>query len=467
MAGYQYDVAVLGGGPGGYVAAIRAAQYGKKVALIEKSFLGGTCLNVGCIPTKVLLASAELLHSIKGARDFGITVEGVSFDFAKMLARKERVVKQLRSGVEFLMKKNAITVFNGAATLTGPHSIGVANAQQEVLSADAIILATGSVPSRPPIPGLDGTHVLTSDEILFWPEIPPTLTVIGGGAIGLEFAYFFNTLGSKVTVLEGLSHILPLEDEQIAAELAASLKKQGITLQADALVQEIADADGKKSVRYFVRGKEEQEGLRQIASDVVLVATGRWPYSTDCGFEAQGIQLERRAVKVDASLYTGVEKIYAIGDVIGGALLAHKASAEALVAVENIVGQPQLMEYHAIPTALYTAPEVAGVGLHEAAARAAGLQVSVGAFPFRILGKALAINQREGMVKVVVDKATGVLIGAQAVGPHVTDFIAEAVVAVRNRLTAEQFAHSIHPHPTLSEAFHEATEAALGHPLNM
>ena len=467
MASYDYDVAILGSGPGGYVAAIKAAQQGLKTALIEKSWLGGTCLNVGCVPTKALLASADLLRSIRGARDFGLSVEGVGFELSKMMARKERIVKQLRSGVEFLMKKNAITVYNGAGALSGPHALGIAAAAgAQEITAGAIILASGSVPARPPIPGLDGSGVVTSDDILFLQEVPATLAVIGGGAIGLEFAYLYNALGAKVTVLEALPHILPQEDEQIAGELATALKRQGIALQADAMVQEVADEGGRKVVRYVVRGKEEQ-GAQAVAADLVLLATGRWPYTAGCGYAEQGITIERRAVKVDEYLHTGVADIYAIGDLIGGMLLAHKASAEAAVAVENIRGARHAMDYRAIPTALYTHPEVAGVGLHEAAARAAGYEVTLGAFPFRVLGKALAANEREGMVKLVVNKADGVVLGAQAVGAHVTDMIAGAAMAVQNRLTAEQYEATIHPHPTLSEAFHEAAEVALGHPLHM
>lgn len=466
MATYQHDVAILGGGPGGYVAAIKAAQHGQRVALVEKAFLGGTCLNIGCIPTKALLSSAEVLKKIKGARDFGITVEGVSFDFGKIMARKERVVKQLRSGVEFLMKKNAITVYNAAGTLTGAHTIGLADHAMEEISARTLILASGSVPSRPPIPGLDGRNVVTSDEILFWPDVPASLTVIGGGAIGLEFAYFFSVLGTKVTVLEGLPHILPFEDEQIAAELTTALKKQGIAVQADALVSGIGDADGQKTVSYQVRGKEDQ-GVQSVSSEVVLLATGRWPFTQGCGYEGAGIRLERRAVVVDEYLHTGVADIYAIGDVIGGALLAHKASAEGAVAVDNLTGHRRPMEYHALPTALYCCPEVASVGLSEAAANEAGIDVAVGVFPFRAIGKATAIGERDGMVKMVLNKATGVVIGCQSIGPHVTDMIASVTMAVQNRLTAEAYARSIHPHPTLSEAYHEAIEAALGHPVHM
>ena len=463
---YQYEVAILGSGPGGYVAAIKAAQQGLKVALVEKGNMGGTCLNVGCIPTKALLASAEMWRAIKGARDFGISVENAAFDYAKMLARKERVVKQLRGGVEFLMKKNNVTVLTGAGTLTGPHSIGIAGAAVDEITADALILASGSVPARPPIPGLDGANVLTSDEILFWPQIPTSLAVIGGGAIGLEFAFFFNALGTKVTVLEALPHILPPEDGQVAAELAASFKRQGITTQADALVTEIADEQGKKVVRYLIRGKEDL-GPQELAVELVLAATGRWPFTAGCGYEAQGIPMDRRAVKVDAYCYTGIEHIYAIGDVIGGMLLAHKASAEAAVAVDNITGHRRAMDSRAIPTALYTSPEVASVGLHEAAAIEQGLDVSVGSFPFRALGKAVAIGEREGFAKMVVNKADGAIIGVQAIGPHVTDMIAQATLAVQHRLTADELANTIHPHPTLSEVFHEAIEVTLGHPIHI
>lgn len=466
MTDNRYDVAILGSGPGGYVAAIKAAQQGLKTALIEKTFLGGTCLNIGCIPTKALLAATDMLRDMKNAREFGISAEGVSFDFAKMQARKERVVKQLRGGVEFLMKKNQITVFNAYGTLTGPHSIGLSSAEAEEIAAEHIILATGSVPSRPPIPGLEGRNVVTSDELLGWPEVPASLAIIGGGAIGLEFAFLFNVLGTKVTVLEGLPHILPLEDEQIAAELAGSLKRQGITIQADALVQGISDQDGQKMVSYQLRGQGDQ-GVYQLTAEVVLVATGRWPNSDNCGYQEQGIRLERRAVQVDEHLHTGVANIYAIGDVIGGMLLAHKASMEAAVAIDNISGHARAVDYRAIPTALYSTPEVAGVGLHEAAARAAGLEVAVGVFPFRALGKALAIGEREGLAKVVINKADNTLVGAQAVGAHVTDLIAEMTLAVQNRLTAEQFAHTVHPHPTLSEVFYEAVEVALGHPVHI
>jgi len=464
---YQYDVAILGSGPGGYVAAIKAAQHGLKVALVEKQYLGGTCLNVGCIPTKALIACAEELRAVKSARDFGITVENVSFDYAKMLARKDRVVKQLRGGVEYLMKKNEVTVYHGAGTLTGPHSIGITGAEQQEITAEYLILASGSAPSRPPIPGLDGARVVTSNNLLDWPEVPESMAIIGGGAIGLEFAFYFNSLGAKVTVVEALPHILPLEDEQISDELATSLRRQGIDIHPNARVTAIGDDNGRKTVTFFTPGQNGNECENRATVNLVLVAAGRWPFTEGCGYESAGIQLERRAVKVDEYLYTGVEHIYAIGDVVGGMLLAHKASYEAAVAVDNITGRRRAAEYHAVPTGVYTDPEVASVGMTEEAAKKAGLEVLTGAFPIRVLGRAVACGVREGMVKVVIDKTDSIVLGTQTIGSHATDLITEATFAVQNRLTAEQFMRTIHPHPTLSEAFHEAVEVALGHPVHI
>ncbi len=462
MSNEKFDVAILGGGPGGYVAAIKAAQHGLKTALIEKGFLGGTCLNVGCIPTKALLASAEVYREAQHAADFGVKCEGVSYDFTKIMSRKERVVKQLRGGVELLMKKHCITVYSGAGQLIDANTLGVAVDGGMEVKADSIILATGSVPACPPIPGCGGANVINSDQILSWPDVPKSLTVIGGGAVGLEFAYFFNTLGTKVTLLEALPQILPAEDTQIAAELTSALKRQRINIFTGACVQEIADADGGKVTRFSYNDEN-----KEVASEVVLIATGRWPFSTGAGLVEQGIEFAGRAVKVDEYLHTGVGEIYAIGDLIGGMQLAHKASMEATVAVNNILGKNIKVDRHAIPTAMYADPGVASVGMTEANAVAAGITVKVGSFPFRALGKSQAIGAREGFAKVVINAETDVVIGAQAIGHGVTDLIADATVAVQHNLTAAQWEQVIHPHPTLSEVFQEALEVAQGHALHI
>jgi dihydrolipoamide dehydrogenase len=463
MSNFKYDVIVLGGGPGGYVAAIKSSQKGLKTALIEKSFIGGTCLNIGCIPTKALLSSAEAWASIRSMRDFGITIEGASFDFTKIMSRKDRVVKQLRGGVEFLMKKNAIDVYNGTGKLSGANSITVND--EEELTSEYIIIATGSEPSRPPIPGLNGVNVATSNEMLKLEKLPESMIVIGGGAIGIEFAYLCNTLGTKVTLLEGLEHILPQEDEQIAAELTAALKKKGIDVIANAMVKEIADAPEGKSVSFNIKGEEDNNQIK--TAELVLVATGRTPVTENCGFAENGITIERRAIKVDANMYTGVAGIYAIGDVTGGMLLAHKASAEAAVAVENIAGIKTEMSYRAIPTALYSHPQVASVGMTEATALAAGIDAKSAVFPFRAIGKAIAIGEREGNVKIVIDNADNKLLGCQAIGPHVTDMITGITLAIENGMTVNEYAKSVHAHPTLSEIFHEASEAVMGHPVHI
>lgn len=462
MSKYRYDVIVLGGGPGGYVAAIKSSQKGLKTALVEKSFIGGTCLNIGCIPTKALLSSAEAWASIRTMRDFGISIEGASFDFSKIMNRKDRVVKQLRGGVEFLMKKNAIDVYNGTGKLTGTNSITV---NDEELTSDYIILATGSEPSKPPIPGLNGINVATSNEMLKLEKLPESMIVIGGGAIGIEFAYLCNTLGTKVTLLEGLEHILPQEDEQIAAELTASLKKKGIDVIANAMVKEISDVPEGKAVTFSIKGEPDNNFVN--TAELVLVATGRTPITENCGFIENGISIEKRAVKVNANMYTGVAGIYAIGDVTGGMLLAHKASAEAAVAVDNIVGLKTEMSYRAIPTALYSHPQVASVGMTESAALALGINAKSAVFPFRAIGKAIAIGEREGNVKIVIDNADNRLIGCQAIGPHVTDMITGVTLAIEYGMTVEEYAKSVHAHPTLSEIFHEAAEAVMGHPVHI
>ena len=456
----QADIAILGSGPGGYVAAIHAAQSGARIALIESCELGGTCLNRGCIPSKALLRCAEIAMVMDSAKDYGFSVADAKIDLAAIIKRKDRVVKQLRSGVEFLMKKNNITVVAGRGCLTSPTKIAVAGPDgMSEVEANRIIIATGSVPSRPPIRGADHPSVITSDEMLDLETAPERLVVIGAGAVGLELAHAFRWFGSKVTVVEMLEEIIPLEDREIAGELRRALKKQKIDIFTSATVTEIAHdgPDGPLAVKF-----EHDQEDKAVAADVVLMAVGRSPAAQEIGLEEIGIEMEGRFIKVDDHLRTNLEGVYAIGDVIGGMLLAHKASAEGKVAVDNCLGGDRRMSYRAVPNALYTNPEVASVGLSEEAAAAAGHNISVGRFPYRASGKALAYGEREGLAKIVVDKRHGALLGVSIFGVHATDLIAEATLAIEHQMTAAELAETIHAHPTLSEVVMEAAEDSLG-----
>ena len=452
---YDYDLVVLGSGPGGYVAAAEGSKHGLKTAIVEKQYFGGTCLNVGCIPTKALIASVEQLLSFKKNREFGILCDGSpTFDFDKIMTRKGKIVKQLGSGVEMLLKNSNVDIFNGVGELKGANTIKiVAEDGVKEITADAIILATGSVPSMPPIKGIDGKNVINSDHLLSIEKAPSSLTIIGGGAIGTEFAYIFNALGTKVTILECLPHILPQEDEDIAESLTASYKKVGIKVFANSAVSEIADDDEEKLVRYTLDGEE-----KELRSEYVLIATGRAPKVDSMGFSECGLTIERRAVKVDEYLYTGVAKIYGIGDCIGGMLLAHKASAEAVVAVKNILGKKIKADYRAIPRVVYCHPEVATVGLTKAQAEEMGYEVMVASKPFMGVPRAMIMGDRDGFFKLIADKKNGNILGAFAIGPHVTEMITEMTLAIQNNLTVEDILSTIHPHPSLSEIFHETAE---------
>jgi len=452
---YDYDLVVLGSGPGGYVAAAEGSKHGLKTAIVEKKHFGGTCLNVGCIPTKALIASVEQLLSFKKNREFGILCEGSpTFDFDKIMARKGKIVKQLGSGVEMLLKNSNVDIFNGVGELKDANTIKIVteDGTQEI-TADAIILATGSVPSMPPIKGIDGKNVINSDHLLSIEKVPASLTIIGGGAIGTEFAYIFNALGTKVTILECLPHILPQEDEDIAESLTSSYKKVGIKVFANSAVSEIADDGEEKLVRYTLDGEE-----KELRSEYVLIATGRAPKIDGMGFAECGLTIERRAVKVDEYLYTGVAKIYGIGDCVGGMLLAHKASAEAIVAVKNILGEKIKADYRAIPRVVYCHPEVATVGLTRAQAEEMGYEVAVASKPFMGVPRAMIMSDRDGFFKLIADKKSGAVLGAFAIGPHVTEMITEMTLAIQKNLTVEDILNTIHPHPSLSEIFHEAAE---------
>ncbi|MGQ9523585.1 MAG: dihydrolipoyl dehydrogenase [Armatimonadota bacterium] len=443
---------VIGGGPGGYVAAIRAAQLGAKTVLVERNKLGGTCLNVGCIPTKALLHCVEVLNEAKNAAEFGVHAEIVKPDLPRMMKRKDDIVKQLVTGVGFLMKKHNIEVVDAEGRLLRDR---VVQAGDRTIRAANVILALGSVVARISIPGLD--EYLTSTEALELTEVPESLAVIGAGAVGIEFAYMYHKLGAKVTVIEMMPQILPGLDEEVVSHLDRSLRKSGLRIYTSATVKEAQRTDSGWELTV-----ETEKGDQKVEAEKVLMAVGRVPATDGAGLEELGIKLNRRAIVVDDHMQTSVPGVYAVGDVVGGLQLAHKAFEEGKVAAENCCGLDVKMDHRFIPGAVYTNPEIATVGMTEAQAKEAGYDVRVGRFPFRPLGKAIAIGSREGMVKVVADARYGEVLGVHMVGPHVTDMISEAVVAMQSEATVEEIGRAVHPHPTLSEALMEAALDAMG-----
>ena len=455
----MHKVAIIGGGPGGYMAAIRAAQLGLEPILFEKEAgLGGTCLHRGCIPTKALVEAANRYQELEQAGDFGLVIEGaVSVDWAKVQNRKNTVVKRMTMGLDGLMKAQGVTVEHGLAELAGAHTVLCGGREYE---AENIILAAGSEAAVPKVFSADGERILTSDHMLNCTEIPSSLIVVGAGAVGMEFAALFARLGSRVTVIEALERILPLEDEEVSAEVQRLARKIGLKIYTGSTIESVsADAGG-----VTVSGAGLPEGLR---ADKLLVAVGRRANTAALGLEKAGIAVERGRIVVDEYMRTSVPSIYAIGDLVPTPQLAHVASAEGILAAEHIAGlEPQPINYQAYPGATYCWPEVASVGLTESKAREAGHEVTAGKFPLAALGKANVIGAAEGFVKVVASAADKRILGVHMVGAHVTDMIAEAVVAVQNGLTLEQAARVIHPHPTLSEAVMEAVHAALGQPLS-
>jgi dihydrolipoyl dehydrogenase len=453
--GADYDVAVVGSGPGGYVAAIRAVQLGLKVAIVEKGHLGGTCLNVGCIPTKAMLASVEAMATAKKGKEFGFTAGDVQPDYDTMVRRRDKIVEQLRGGVGMLMRKNGIDVVNGLGKFRSPHEIEV-NGEGEArrITAANVIIATGSVPSRPPIPGIELEGVVNSDQLLELPTIPKTMAVIGAGAVGLEWGDIFNALGTKITVIEMMDRILPPADAEVSAELMRSLQKKGFDFLLGASVKGIERKNGGLAVRYVASGKPEEQS---VEAEVVLVATGRWAYTEGLGVETIGIELERRTIPVDEQLRTKAAGVYAIGDVTPVPQLAHVASKQGETAAEVIAGHKARMDYRFIPSCVYTHPEVAWVGLTQGEAEEAHGEIRIGKMPFRIMGRALAGGYRDGFVKVIAEPKYGEILGVHMVGAHVTDLIAEPTLGMTMEATVEEIFHAIHAHPTLPETFQEAT----------
>src|SRR6195256_2193962 len=457
MAG-SFDIVVIGGGPGGYVAALRAAQLGAKTAIVEKDRFGGTCLVRGCIPTKALLQSAELYTQAKAGGPVGVVADKVGFDWTVAQKRKTGVVDQLVKGVEGLLKAGGVTQMRGAAVLAGK---GVVDVSGELLEAKDIISATGSAVARIPLKGAE--HTIDSDQILELKEIPARLAVIGGGVVGMEFAAMFAALGSKVTVLEMLPQVLPMVDADLVAVYSKHLAGLGGEVHTDAKVEEVVKGKGGLQVRFSSGG----EG-GSVDADQVLLAVGRVPYTHGLAAEKAGVKLERGRVVVDEHLHTSADGVWAIGDVIGGIMLAHVASYEGLCAIDNIVGHAnRTPDYHAAPNCVYTEPEIAHVGVGEKEAKDKGLDVKIGKFPFAASGRALTLGQSEGFVKVICDASSGKLLGAHIVGPRATDLIAEATLAIQNGLTLEQLDLTIHAHPTLPEALMEAALAAQGRAIHI
>jgi dihydrolipoamide dehydrogenase len=460
----SYDIVVIGGGPGGYVAAIAAAQRGAGVALVEKEQLGGTCLNVGCIPSKALLASAERLHELRHSEALGIRIQGeVGFDWSAVMGHKERVVRQLRGGVEMLVKTNGIQLVRGTASLAAPDRVRVEGPDgAQELEARNVIVATGSAEARPPIPGLDSPGLIFSTEALSIGELPESIAIVGGGILGCEFASIFHHFGAKVTVVEMVDHLLPLEDPDLGNGLARSFGRQGIDVKTGATVESIAPRGDGYRVSYALGG---QAGTLDVAK--VLVAVGRVPFTEGLGLEAIGVEMDRRAIRVDERMATNVPGVWAIGDVTGKIMLAHVASAQAEVAVDNALGGEKTMDYGSIPSCAYTIPQCASVGLSEPKARAAGHQVKVGTYPFQALGRAIASRDTEGWVKVVADEKWGRILGVQILHSRASDVVQEAVVAMKLESSIEDLVAAVHAHPTYGEAILEAALAAEGRAIHL
>ena len=465
MADQSFDVIVIGAGPGGYVAAIRASQLGLKVAIVEREHLGGICLNWGCIPTKALLRSAEVFHLMHRAKDFGLAATGISFDLPAVVARSRGVAKQLSGGIGHLMKKNKVTVFMGAATLPAKGQVSVKTDKgTETLTAKSIIVATGARARE--LPGLeaDGDLVWSYKHALVATRMPKKLLVIGSGAIGIEFASFFNTLGADTTVVEVMDRILPVEDAEISAFAKKSFVKQGMKILEKAAVKKL---DRKPGVG--VTAHIEQDGkVTTQEFDTVISAVGIVGNVENLGLEALGVKIDRTHVVTDEFCRTGVEGLYAIGDIAGAPWLAHKASHEGVMVAELIAGgHPHPIKPNSIAGCTYCHPQVASVGLTEQKAKDAGFTVKVGRFPFIGNGKAIALGEAEGMVKTVFDAKTGELLGAHMVGAEVTEMIQGYVIGRTLETTEEDLMNTVFPHPTLSEMMHEAVLDAYGRALHI
>ena len=463
----QYDVAVIGAGPGGYVAAIRAAQLGLKTAIVEKQWLGGVCLNVGCIPSKALLKNAEVAHLLRErGREFGFSFDNLQLDFGAAVRRSRQVSDRLTKGVAFLMKKNKIDVYMGTAHLTGSHAVTVTDAANKAtaLTAKHIIVATGASSMVPPAWKVDGKKVVTYLEAILQETLPKKAVIIGAGAIGVEFATVWSSYGAEVTIVEMLPHLVPLEDEEVSVELEKNFKKRGINFLTNHKVESV---DGTKSgARIVVSVGDEKKTLE---ADQVLVAIGFRPNSQGLGLEDVGVRFnESGFIEINECMETNIPGIWAIGDVTGKLMLAHVGSAQGIVAVEHIAGHETVaLDYEMMPRATYCQPQIASFGLTEAQAVERGYNVKVSRFPFQANGKALGLADAMGWIKLVTDEKYGEILGAHLIGPEVTELLPELTLAHMLELTPREIARNVHAHPTLSEVLMEAAHAAEGNPIHI
>ncbi len=480
MAQEDFDLIIIGSGPGGYVAGIRAGQLGLRVAVVEKDpKFGGTCLHRGCIPTKALLHTASLLDEIRGAGEHGIQVAAPALDIARAHDRKRKVVDKNARGIEALFKKYKVTgMIQGTGRLTGPHEVEVDGPEgRRTLRTRFVMIATGSVPRDVPVAPADGERILNSDHVLQLERVPKSIAVLGAGAVGTEFASLYASFGSEVTLVEMLPRILPIEDEEVSAELEKALRRRKIKVLTGARLSAAERTESGVRLTVERQGKAAGPGTPAtpaaptsptiIEAELLLSAVGRRPVTEGLGLEALGIELERGYVKVNPLMQTAVPHIYAIGDVVNTPWLAHVASAEGILAVEHMAGQTvRPINYDHVPSCTYCDPEVGSVGLSEARARERGYEVAVGKFPFTALGKAAIIGHTGGFVKVVRETRYDELLGVHIIGPSATDLIAEACAALQMEATDEELLHTIHAHPTLSEAVGEAAHAAYGHAIH-
>jgi dihydrolipoamide dehydrogenase len=461
----EKKLVIIGGGPAGYVGAIRASQLKANVTLIEKDEVGGTCLNVGCIPTKVLTSTAHLFLSMKGSNRWGLKAQEVNLDFPQVMRRKHMVAQRLVTGVKSLLKANGVNLIKGTANFSDEKVIEVKTDKDEIrrVEADKILIASGSVPIMLPIPGMELEGVVDSTGALSFSEIPKSMLIIGGGAIGCEFAYIYHSFGTQITIVEMLSQILPGEDQEIVASLRTSMERAGIKIFTDSKASKITSGrEGKKIITV-----SSSKGEIDIEAEKILVSVGRKANTKDLGLEKLGLKMDRSNILVDEYLKTNLPDVYAAGDCIGNWLLAHVASQEAELAVENALGAKRKMDYTAVPRCVFTHPEIGSVGLTEKQATDQGMKIKTGKFPFLANGRAQAENETEGMVKIIADANSNKILGAHILGPRATDLIAELTLAMKMEAKTEDVIDTIHAHPTLAEPVREAALKLEGRPIHI